>query len=81
MAEFQFGLTQMYLKKWDPARQAFTRCLEVDSGFSHAYYFRGRVWQELGKTEEMLLDMDRFLTLAPDAREANAAKSILRAGG
>ncbi len=81
MTEFQLGLALMYQKKWDPARMAFNRCLGMDSGFSHAYYFRGRVWQELGKTEEMLLDMDRFLTLAPDAREANAARSILRAGG
>lgn len=81
MSEYQMGLALMYQEKWDPARKAFDRCLEADSGFSHAYYYRGRVWQELGKTEEMLLDMDRFLTLAPDAREANAAKSILRAGG
>ena len=81
MGEYQLGLAQMYRKKWEPARGAFSRCLRADSGFSHAYYYRGRVWQELGKTEEMLLDMDRFLTLAPDAREANAAKSILRAGG
>lgn len=81
MAEFQLGLALMYQEKWDSARTAFDRCLEVDSAFSHAYYFRGRVWQELGKTEEMLLDMDRFLQLAPDAREANAAHSILRAGG
>ncbi len=81
MGEYQLGLAQMYQEKWDPARGAFSRCLEADSGFSHAYYFRGRVWQKLGKTEEMLLDMNRFLTLAPDAREANAAKSILRAGG
>ncbi len=81
MGEYQLGLAQMYQKKWEPSRAAFNRCLRADSGFSHAYYYRGRVWQELGKTEEMLLDMDRFLTLAPDAREANAAKSILRAGG
>ncbi len=81
MGEYQLGLAQMYQKKWEPARAAFNRCLRADSGFSHAYYYRGRVWQELGKTEKMLLDMDRFLKLAPDAREANAAKSILRAGG
>lgn len=81
MSEYQLGLALMYQEKWESARQAFDRCVEADSGFSHAYYYRGRVWQELGKTEEMLLDMDRFLTLAPDAREANAARSILRAGG
>lgn len=81
MTEFQLGLALMYQEKWEPARAAFSRCLEADSGFSHAYYFRGRVWKELDKTEEMLLDMDRFLNLAPDAREASAAKSILRAGG
>lgn len=80
MSEYQLGLALMYQEKWESARNAFDQCLEADSGFSHAYYYRGRVWQKLGKTEEMLLDMDRFLALAPDAREANAAKSILRAG-
>ncbi len=81
MTEFQLGLALMYLERWDDARKAFNKCLKADSAFSHAYYYRGRVWQKLKKTEEMLLDMDRFLQLAPDAREANAAKSILRAGG
>ena len=81
MAEFQLGLALMYRKKWPESREAFDRCLEADSAFSHAYYFRGRVWHQLNKTEEMLLDMDRFLQLAPDAREAGAARSILRAGG
>jgi len=81
MTEFQLGLVQMYMERWDDARKAFDKCLKADSAFSHAYYYRGQVWQKLRKTEEMLLDMDRFLQLAPDAREANAAKSILRAGG
>lgn len=81
MTEFQIGSAMMYQEKWESAVAAFSRCLEEDSGFAHAYFMRGRILQELGKTEEMLLDMDRFLTLAPDAREANAAKSILRAGG
>lgn len=81
MTEFQLGLALMYLERWDDARKAFNKCLKADSAFSHGYYYRGRVLQKLKKTEEMLLDMDRFLQLAPDAREANAAKSILRAGG
>ena len=81
MTEFQLGLALMYLERWDDARKAFDKCLKADAAFSHAYYYRGRVWQKLRKTEELLLDMDRFLTLAPDAREASAAKSILRAGG
>ena len=81
MTEFQLGLALMYMERWDDARKAFDKCLKADAAFSHAYYYRGRVWQKLRKTEELLLDMDRFLTLAPDAREASAAKSILRAGG
>jgi len=81
MTQFQIGLALMYQERWDEARKAFDTCLKADSGFAHAYYYRGRVWQKLKKTEKMLLDMDRFLKLAPDTREANAARSILRAGG
>ncbi len=81
MSEYQIGLSFTYQRNWNAARDAFNRCLAADSGLAHAYYYRGRVWKELGKTEEMLLDMDRFLKLAPDAREANAARSLLNAGG
>ena len=81
MTEYQIGLTFTYQRNWAAARDAFNRTLDADSGLAHAYYYRGRVWKELGKTEEMLLDMDRFLKLAPDAREANAARSLLNAGG
>ncbi len=81
MTEFQLGLARMYREKWGTAREAFDRCIEADGGYAHAYYYRGRVWEKLGNTEKMLLDMDRFLALAPDAREANAARSILRSGG
>lgn len=81
MTNYEIGLTETYQKKWGQAKAAFDRCLQADSGFAHAYYYRARIYKELGNTEQMLIDLDRFLTLAPDAREANAARSLLRAGG
>lgn len=81
MTNYEIGLAETYQKKWNQAKTAFDRCLEADSGFAHAYYYRARIFKELGNTEQMLIDLDRFLTLAPDAREANAARSLLRAGG
>jgi len=55
--------------------------LQADAAFAHAYYYRGRVWRELKRTDEMLRDMDHFLKLAPDAPESGIARSLLRAGG
>jgi tetratricopeptide (TPR) repeat protein len=81
MTNFQIGLSWAYQRQWNKSVAAFDGCLEADNGFAHAYYYRARSYKELGNTEQMLIDLDRFLDLAPDAREATAARSMLRAGG
>ena len=78
---FQIGLYESAQKKWKEALKAFNHCLEEDEGFAHAYYYRARIFGKLGKKSEMLVDLDRFLKLAPDAREAGAAKALLNNGG
>jgi len=81
MTNYQIGLTWIYEQKWNNAVASFNSCLEADNGFAHAYYYRARAYKALGNTEQMLVDLGRFLDLAPDAREATAARSMLRAGG
>ena len=77
----QVGLYYSAQKKWKDAKQAFDSCIEADNGFAHAYYYRARVLDKLGKKSEMLVDLDRFVKLAPDAREAAAARALLNNGG
>jgi len=81
LTSFQIGLYESARKKWNEALEAFNHCLEEDGGFAHAYYYRARIFGKLGKKSEMLIDLDRFLKLAPDAREAAAAKALLNNGG
>ena len=58
MTHYQIALAQTYQKKWNEAKTAFDHCLEADNGFAHAYYYRARVFKELGNTEQMLIDLD-----------------------
>jgi tetratricopeptide (TPR) repeat protein len=77
MVKYQIGLSFVFEKNWQAAKEAFDAVIEADATFAHAYYYRGRALDELGRTNEMLVDMDRFLNLAPDAREADIARSLL----
>jgi len=81
LVKYQVGLSYTFEKTWDKAKESFDTVLQTDETFAHAYYYRGRVWRELRRTDEMLRDMDRFLKLAPDAPESSIARSLLRAGG
>ena len=77
---YQLGLSYYFDKKWSKGKEAFDAAIQADPTFAHAYYYRGRAWKEMGRTDEMMLDMERFLELAGDSREAAIARSLLRAG-
>ena len=77
LVKYQIGLSYAFEKKWEAAKAAFDESIQANSGFAHAYFYRGRVWKELKRTDEMLRDMDRFVKLAPNAPEAPIARSIL----
>lgn len=81
LTKLQLGLYFSAQKKWKDAKKAFDECIKTDSGFAHAYYYRARVLDKLGQKSEMLIDLDRFVKLAPDAREAAAAQALLNNGG
>jgi len=74
MTDFQFGLVFSAQKNWTKAKEHFDRCLRTDNSLAHAYYYRGRVLEKLGKKSEMLTDLN-------DAREASVARALLGDGG
>ena len=77
LVNYQLGLLAGAQQRWQDAVDLFTAALTEDSGLAYAYYYRGLSWSKLKKTDQLLLDMDRFLTLAPESPDAIKARSIL----
>jgi tetratricopeptide (TPR) repeat protein len=76
---FQQGATRVLQGKWAEAAELLTRALEENSGIAYAYYYRGLAQDKLGKKDQLVLDMDRFLKLAPQAPEADRAQAVVKA--
>ncbi len=77
LVRFQLGLLAAAEQRWQDSVDAFTAALAKDSGLAYAYYYRGLAWSKLKRTDQLLLDMDRFLALAPESPDAPKARSVL----
>ncbi len=76
---FQRGNAFLMKKDFEKAIDAFNRVEEIDRRFAHLYFYRALAWNQLGKKDRMLIDMDQFLKLAPNAPEADQARAFLSA--
>jgi len=81
MVKYQMGLSHAFQQQWQESVDLLNAALGADSGFAHAYYYRGLCWDKLGRKDKMLSDLDRFVSLAPNAPEAERAMAILQAAG
>jgi tetratricopeptide (TPR) repeat protein len=81
MVNYQIGLSYLFAEQWQQAIDAFTLGISVEPRFAHMYYWRGLAWDKVGRKDNMLLDLDQFLKLAPKAPEAGKAKTILKSAG
>ena len=81
MVKYQMGLSHAFEQNWQQSVDLLTATLGIDGGFAHAYYYRGLCWDKLGRKDKMLSDLDRFVSLAPKAPEAERAVAILQAAG
>lgn len=79
LVPFHIGMARAFQENWQAAAEQFDRALELDSGLAYAYYYRGRAQERLGRKDRLINDMERFVALAPNAPEADSARSILRA--
>lgn len=79
MATYQLGLTRAFQGRWADAVTLLTRALEGDSGIAYAYYYRALAQDKLGHKDQLVLDMERFLALAPNAPEAERARAVVAA--
>lgn len=76
---YQMGATRAFQQKWADAVTLLTQSLEKDSGTAFAYYYRALAQEKLGKKDQMVLDLDRFVKVAPAAPEADRARALLAA--
>lgn len=76
---YQLGVTQAFKQNWSAALEQLNRAIDMDSGLAYAYYYRAIAQDKLGRKDQLVNDMNRFLALAPNAPEAEQARAILRA--
>lgn len=79
MIPYQIGVTRVFQERWSDAMDQLNQALGMDSGIAYAYYYRALAADKLGRKDLLVNDMERFVTLAPNAPEADRAKAILRA--
>lgn len=76
---YQMGSTRAFQQAWADAVALLSQAVEKDSGKALAYYYRGLAQEKLGRKDLMILDLDRFVKLAPTAPEAERARALLAA--
>ena len=81
MVNYQIGFMYLLQQKWQEAKDAFDVGLKVNPRFAPMYYWRAMAWEKLGRKDNMLLDFDQFVKLAPKAPEASKARAILKSAG
>ena len=81
MVNHQYGLSYLFAENWQEAIKAFDLGLSINPRYAPMYYWRAMAWDKLGKKDKMLLDLDQFVKLAPNAPEAGRARTILKSGG
>ncbi len=79
LVDFQLGFSYALEEKWQDAVNAFDAVASSDPKFAHVYFYRGLAWDKLDRKDKMLVDMDRFVELAPTAPEAGIARTYLGA--
>lgn len=75
----EMGATRAFQQRWAEAVDLLGQSLAKEPGTAFGYYYRGLAQEKLGRKDLMVLDLDRFVKLAPAAPEADRARAILAA--
>ena len=76
---YQMGATRAFQQKWTDAVALLTEALGKETGKALAYYYRALAQEKLGRKDLMVIDLDRFVKVAPTAPEAERARALLAA--
>jgi tetratricopeptide (TPR) repeat protein len=79
LVPFQIGVTRSFQENWQAAVEQLNQAVQANPNLAYAYYYRGLVQEKLGRKDQLVSDMEKFLALAPNAPEAERAKAVLRA--
>ncbi len=77
------GLVRLALDAYDAndmptAKARFTKVLEVDPNYALAHYYLGLIFVGEGKTAEARTHFETFLQLAPNDKEAESTREMLK---
>lgn len=78
MVNHQIGLSYLFAQKWKEGKDAFDLGLSVDPRYAPMYFYRAMAWDKLGRKDNMLIDFDQYIKLAPNGPDAGFAKSVLK---
>ena len=81
MVNHQIGLSYLFADKWKESKEAFDLGLTVDPRYAPMYFYRAMAWDKLGRKADMLIDLDRYVKLAPNGPDAGFAKAVLKSSG
>jgi tetratricopeptide (TPR) repeat protein len=81
MVNHQIGLSYLFAEQWQEAKEAFDLGLSVDPRYAPMYFWRAMAWDKLGRKDNMLIDLDQYVKLAPNGPDAGKAKALLKAAG
>ena len=75
---YQIGLVLAKHQVWRDAAAAFDRAAELRPALAYAHYYGGLMHYRAGRPDRMAIHFERFLKLAPDARERPEVLQIMR---
>jgi len=81
MVHHQIGLSHLYQKHWAKAKEEFDKGLEIKERYAPMYFWRAMAWDKLGRKDNMLIDLDQYVKLAPNGPEAGKARAVLASAG
>ena len=76
-AFYQKGVIHGYQQKVQEAIDSFKQCLEVHPQHAYANYQIGLAYYQIKRTDLTIVHLERFLTLAPTAPEAEQVRRLL----
>ena len=77
-AHYQLGIAKVRLEDYAGAAEAFELATTHDPAFAYAYYYGGMANSRIDRSDQMAINFERFLTLAPEAPEAARVQSLMR---
>ncbi len=81
MVSHQTGLSYLYQEQWQEGKKAFNQGLKLEPRYAPMYFWRAMAWEKLGRKDNMLIDLDQYLKLAPNGPDAAKAKAVLKSAG